>query len=105
MQRPTAVCRNPHVYAAHGRSSVIYMTDEVPPWQPTNTAYVYAQMADHLAARIACGDLPGGSRLPGERELAEDYGVALGTARRAVKELRERGLVVTLAAKGTYVRG
>jgi GntR family transcriptional regulator len=30
--------------------------------------------------------------------------VALGTVRRAVQELRDRGLVVTLPAKGTYVR-
>lgn len=81
------------------------MTGDAPPWEPTQTAYIYAQMADHLAARIACGNLPPGSRLPGERELAEDYGVAIGTARRAVRELRDRGLVATLPAKGTFVRG
>ena len=38
-----------------------------------------------------------------ERELADVYGVSAGTVRRAVRELRERGLVVTLPAKGTYV--
>ncbi|MEU7913468.1 winged helix-turn-helix domain-containing protein [Microbispora bryophytorum] len=65
--------------------------------------YVYVRMADHIAARIAAGDLSPNSRLPGERALAEEYGVALGTARRAIEELRDRGLVVTLPAKGTYV--
>lgn len=65
--------------------------------------YLYARMADHLAARMADGELPPNSRLPGERALAEDYGVALGTARRVVEELRDRGLVVTLPAKGSYV--
>jgi DNA-binding GntR family transcriptional regulator len=60
-------------------------------------------MADHLAARIAAGDLTAGSRLPNERELSREYGVALGTARRAVQELRDRGLVTTLASKGTFV--
>ena len=45
---------------------------------------------------------PGG-RLPAERDLAADYQVAVGTARRAVEELRQRGLVVTLPAKGTFV--
>jgi GntR family transcriptional regulator len=65
--------------------------------------YVYARLADHIAGRIESGELPAGSRLPGERELAEEYGVALGTARRAVRELRDRGLVVTLPAKGTFV--
>jgi DNA-binding GntR family transcriptional regulator len=41
--------------------------------------------------------------LPGERALAEEFGVALGTVRRAVQELRERGAVVTLPSKGTYI--
>lgn len=61
------------------------------------------EMADHLAARIASGELPPGAMLGGERALSEEYGVALGTARRAIEELRDRGLVVTLPAKGTYV--
>jgi DNA-binding FadR family transcriptional regulator len=56
-------------------------------------------------ARIAAGDLLADTRLPGERELAAEYGVAIGTARRAVEELRERDLVVTLPGKGTYVIG
>ncbi|MCX4907957.1 MULTISPECIES: winged helix-turn-helix domain-containing protein [Streptomyces] len=73
------------------------------PIDPTKIAYVYMQMADHIAARIASGELRPGARLPGERDLAEEYGVAHLTARRATRELRERGLVVTLPAKGTFV--
>lgn len=77
----------------------------VPPFDPgaEGPAYVYMRMADHLAARITAGDLSPGSRLPGERDLAAEYGVALGTARRAITELRDRRLVVTLPAKGTFV--
>jgi GntR family transcriptional regulator len=77
----------------------------VPPFDPTSSgpAYLYAAMADHIAARIGSGELVPGARLPGERDLAEEYQVALGTARRAVEELRRRGLVVTLPAKGTFV--
>lgn len=77
----------------------------VPPFDPDadEPAYVYARVADHIAARIAAGELTPGSRLPGERDLAAEYGVALGTARRAIVELRERRLVVTLPAKGTFV--
>jgi len=80
---------------------------DVPQWEPDagGPAYVYMRVADHIAARIAAGDLPADARLPGERELAAEYGVAIGTARRAVEELRERGLVVTLPGKGTYVVG
>jgi GntR family transcriptional regulator len=66
-------------------------------------AYIYARVADHIEARIKLGDLPTGSRLPGERDLAAEYGVALGTARRAISELRSRGLAITLPAKGTFV--
>lgn len=78
---------------------------EVPEWDPgaDGPAYVYMRVADHLAARIASGELPADARLPGERDLAAEYGVALGTARRAVEELRDRGLVVTLPGKGTFV--
>ena len=65
--------------------------------------YIYVGVADHIAARIQAGELTSGARLPAERDLAADYQVAVGTARRAVEELRERGLVVTLPAKGTFV--
>lgn len=81
------------------------MSDDqgAPAVDPARPEYVYRQVADHIAAQIASGRLPPGARLPGERALAEEYGVALGTARRAVTDLRERGLVVTLPAKGTYI--
>ena len=65
--------------------------------------YLWRMVADHIAARIAAGELQPGARLPGERDLAAEYGVSLGTARRAVANLRERGLVETLAALGTFV--
>lgn len=76
---------------------------EQSPIDPHKIAYVYMQMADHIADRIAKGELRPGARLPGERDLAVEYGVAHLTARRATRELRERGLVVTLPAKGTFV--
>lgn len=76
---------------------------EVPPFDPQGAAYVYMQLADHVAARIHAGQLRPGARLSGERALAEEYGVALGTMRRAIVELRDRGYVVTLPAKGTFV--
>ncbi|MFG2182530.1 winged helix-turn-helix domain-containing protein [Streptomyces abikoensis] len=75
------------------------------PVDPSRAAYVYMQVADHIAARVAAGELRLGARLPGERDLAEAYGVAIGTVRRAVQELRDRGLLITLPAKGTFVAG
>lgn len=73
------------------------------PIDPNKIAYVYMQMADHIAERIAKGELRPGARLPGERDLAAEYGVANLTARRATRELRDRGLVVTLPSKGTFI--
>jgi len=84
---------------------MVIIMPAVPPFDSNagEPAYVYVRVADHIAARIAAGELPAGARLPGERDLAAEYEVALGTARRAVTELRERGLVITLPAKGTFV--
>ena len=78
---------------------------EVGPFDPgaAGPQSVYVAVADHIAARIAAGELALGARLPGERDLAAEYGVSVATAHRAVAELRGRGLVVTLAPKGTFV--
>ena len=65
--------------------------------------YAWSQVVTHLEARIEAGELPPGSRLPGARELAAQYGVALGTIRRAMQEMRERGRVVTTPSKGTFI--
>ncbi|MFJ6905620.1 GntR family transcriptional regulator [Streptomyces griseoluteus] len=65
--------------------------------------YEYVKLADQIAAEIASGKLPIGAALPGERAMTQVYGVSIGTVRRAVRELRERGLVATLPAKGTFV--
>ena len=77
----------------------------VSPWNPDagGPQYQYARLADHLAARIAAGEFPPDSRLPGERELSQEYSVALGTVRRALGELAGRGLTITVPARGTFV--
>ncbi|MFM9629550.1 winged helix-turn-helix domain-containing protein [Streptomyces galilaeus] len=65
--------------------------------------YEYVRVADDLARQIEGGKIPVGGRLSDERSLADEYGVSAGTVRRAVQELRDRGLVTTLPGKGTYV--
>jgi DNA-binding GntR family transcriptional regulator len=62
----------------------------------------YARIADDLAARIADGQFPAG-RLPGERTLARDYGVAYLTLRAATRRLRERGLITTRQGRASYI--
>ena len=64
----------------------------------------YMRVADDIAARITSGELAAGARLRSERDLAEYYEVAYGTIRRAMRVLRERGLIETIQGRGTYVK-
>ncbi|WP_114251999.1 winged helix-turn-helix domain-containing protein [Streptomyces sp. Go-475] len=65
--------------------------------------YEWQRVARDLEQRINAGEIPSGGRLENERELADRYRVSAGTVRRADRDLRERGLVETLPAKGTFV--
>jgi GntR family transcriptional regulator len=87
------------------RSAVPYRerVSEPPRIDPEAPKLVYVQVADHIAARIASGDLAPGARLPAERDLATDYGVSYDTIRRATARLRDRGLIITIVGRGTYV--
>jgi len=64
---------------------------------------VYVQLANYVQARIEAGDWQPGRRLPGERDLADEWGVAYLTIRRMARELRERGLLITVPGKGNFV--
>jgi GntR family transcriptional regulator len=68
-----------------------------------NPELAYLRVADDIEARIRSGELRPGARLRSERELAEHYGVAYGTIRRATGVLRERGLIKTVHGRGTFV--
>ncbi|MBQ1166225.1 GntR family transcriptional regulator, partial [Streptomyces sp. A73] len=45
---------------------------------PSLPVYVYVQVADDSARRVDAGQLQPGARLPAERDLAEEYGIAYG---------------------------
>lgn len=64
---------------------------------------LWRQVADDLAADIDAGRLPAGARLPSLLDLADSYGVAALTIRRAMRELRATGRVVVVVGRGTYV--
>ena len=64
----------------------------------------YRRVAGEIAARIGSGTYPAGSQLPPEKALAEEFGVAYETVRRAMNVLRESGLILTVWGKGTFVR-
>lgn len=62
-----------------------------------------SEIASRLQGEILQGALPLGSRLPPERSLAEQFGVARGTVREALKQLENLRLVERRAGSGTYV--
>ena len=66
-----------------------------------NPDYAYMQAADAIAARIGAGEIT--RRLPAERDLARELGVAYQTMRHAMKVLRDRGLIITRQGRGTFV--
>ena len=61
-------------------------------------------IANDIERQAQEGTLIPGQRLPSEADLAAEYGVARMTVRRAMRELRERGLVRTVPGKGNYIR-
>ena len=64
---------------------------------------VWRQIAGELEAQIADGRFSPGAQLPTEAALARHYGVNRHTARRAVADLEERGLVSVAQGRGTFV--
>ena len=68
---------------------------------PDSPEHTYVQLADMIEAEIRAGKLRG--KIRAERDLAEEYGVAYTTVRRAMAVLRERGLVKSIQGRGTFV--
>jgi DNA-binding GntR family transcriptional regulator len=69
----------------------------------TAAAPPYQQIAAWLRERIQSGEFPPGRRLPTEKDLMGELGVAATTARRAMRLLAEEGLIVTTPGRGSHV--
>lgn len=64
----------------------------------------YLQIADDLAAQVRSGVLAPGAVVPSEADLMQRYGVASGTVRKAIAELRATQLIETHHGRGSFVR-
>jgi GntR family transcriptional regulator len=71
------------------------------PVNPYGRDHAYVQVADDVARRIDSGEIT--LKLPAERALADEYEVAYTTVRHAMQILRERGVIVTIHGRGTFV--
>lgn len=65
---------------------------------------LYQQIAELLIRDIASGRLIDGERLPTERDMALNLGIAVGTLRQALKSLTEKGLLDRVQGSGNYIR-
>jgi DNA-binding transcriptional regulator YhcF (GntR family) len=64
----------------------------------------FEQLRRQIAAQVASGEMPAGTRLPTVRALAVDVGLAVNTVARVYRELEADGVVVTEGRRGTFVR-
>jgi GntR family transcriptional regulator len=61
------------------------------------------QLADHIRDQIASGELPPGSRLPSITALAAEHDIATATVVKALRILKNEGLVTGSTGHGTFV--
>ena len=65
-------------------------------WRFTDDRPIWLQLTEQLTRRIITGVYPPGSRLPPVRELAAQAGVNPNTMQRALAQLEQDGLALSL---------
>jgi GntR family histidine utilization transcriptional repressor len=63
----------------------------------------YTVIKDHIIGRIESHEWQAGDRVPSENDLAAQFSVSRMTARRALQELGEEGIVVRTQGLGSFV--
>ena len=64
---------------------------------------VYVQLADILRSKIQDGTYQPHRAIPSIRTLQQEYGVADGTIQKALRILKDEGLVRTVTGRGVFV--
>lgn len=75
----------------------------IPDLHRTGPTPIYQQIKDWVHQQIAEGHWPEHYKLRAEVDLAEALGVSRGTVRRAISELIDEGLLVSIHGRGTFV--
>src|SRR5690349_17362648 len=64
---------------------------------------LHKQLTADYRERILNGDLPAGTRLPTDNELAAEYQLSRDTVRQALALLADEGLIERVQGRGTFV--
>src|SRR5215470_18311744 len=97
---------HPHSYIRHGRRpSHALLPDGASMSLPDKDANrpLYAQVRERLIDRIRSGEWKPGQLIANEFDIAAEFGVSQGTARKAISDLASEGLVVRRQGLGTFV--
>lgn len=70
-----------------------------------DAAPLYERVKRHMSEAILVGEWPPGMVLPSETALAQGFGIAVGTVRRAMSDLVAEGLLSRRRKTGTVVTG
>ncbi|KUF12478.1 GntR family transcriptional regulator [Pseudoponticoccus marisrubri] len=65
---------------------------------------LYLQISEMLIREIHAGRLADGARLPPERDYAASLNISVGTLRKALADLAEKGLLERVHGSGNYIR-
>jgi DNA-binding transcriptional regulator YhcF (GntR family) len=71
---------------------------------PDDARPPYVQVVDALRRQIDEGGLPPGAKLPTHEQLASQFGVSIGTIKRALGELQGASVIVSRQGQGAFVR-
>ncbi|MDX8360485.1 MULTISPECIES: GntR family transcriptional regulator [Bacillaceae] len=66
---------------------------------------IYSQIVEQIENQILTGHLKEGELLPSIRNLAQNLKISVITTKRAYDELEKKGLLTSVAGKGTFVSG
>src|ERR1700728_1368767 len=64
---------------------------------------LYLQVKRHILDNIGSGKWGAATRVPSENDLVRSFGVSRMTANRALRELRDEGVLVRIAGVGSFV--
>ncbi len=72
--------------------------------QTRHSLPLYVQLSEMLIREINAGRYVDGERLPPEREMAAQLGTSVGTLRKALADLTEKGMLERVQGSGNYIR-